>query len=159
MSGIWSQQQATNPFLLLIPFRCSQAGGSILMACSHVSEDLLLCAYVVCVCVCACHGEHVKGRGQLHRVGSLHPPLYKNKCVCMGVLPECLLVPHIHVWCLQKPEEGIRTPVTGVPNGCEPPCGQGIQARSSSRAASLLNSPSLTSPSLQPSSSLSVFAH
>lgn len=27
-----------------------------------------------------------------------------------------------HVWCPWRPEKGIRSPVTGVMNGCEPPC-------------------------------------
>lgn len=36
--------------------------------------------------------------------------------VCMCV---CTVV---HAWCPQKPEESIRSPETGVTNGCEPPC-------------------------------------
>ena len=43
--------------------------------------------------------------------------------MCMNVLLACLSVYHMHAWSLQKPEEGIRTPGTGVTDGCETPCG------------------------------------
>lgn len=31
----------------------------------------------------------------------------------MGVLPKCMPVYHVHVWCLWKPEEGIRASEIG----------------------------------------------
>lgn len=34
----------------------------------------------------------------------------------------CMFVQHIHV-VLQKPEEGLESPGTGVTDGCEAPCG------------------------------------
>jgi hypothetical protein len=37
-------------------------------------------------------------------------------CV-VNVLPACLL----HAWCPWGPEEGVRSPATGVTHGCEPP--------------------------------------
>lgn len=34
--------------------------------------------------------------------------------MCMNVLPKCTYVYHLHVWWLQRPEEGIRSLETGV---------------------------------------------
>lgn len=41
----------------------------------------------------------------------------------MTVLPACISVYHMHAWCPQRSEEGIRSPGTGVPDNCELPCG------------------------------------
>lgn len=41
----------------------------------------------------------------------------------MGNLPACMSVCHVHAWCLQSPEEGIRFPRTRVADGCELACG------------------------------------
>lgn len=30
---------------------------------------------------------------------------------------------YVHAWCPRRPEEGVRSPGTGVTGGCEPPCG------------------------------------
>lgn len=38
------------------------------------------------------------------------------------------------VKCEGRPEEGVRAPGTGLPDGCKPPCGVGVE--SSGRAAS-----------------------
>jgi hypothetical protein len=43
--------------------------------------------------------------------------------MCLGVLPACMSVYHVHGWCLQKPEEGIKRFGTGGIGGCEPPHG------------------------------------
>jgi hypothetical protein len=40
----------------------------------------------------------------------------------MVVLPACMYTCYIYVRCLQKSEEGIRSPVTGVTDGYEPHC-------------------------------------
>lgn len=34
--------------------------------------------------------------------------------ICMSVLLACTSIQHMHVWCLLKPEEGIRSDGTGV---------------------------------------------
>lgn len=39
----------------------------------------------------------------------------------IGILPTCMSVHHLHVWCPQRPEEGIGFP--GVLDNCELPCG------------------------------------
>ena len=41
----------------------------------------------------------------------LYVCLYVCTCTCVG---------HICVWCLQRSEEGVRSPGTGVTDGCEP---------------------------------------
>ena len=41
----------------------------------------------------------------------------------MSVLPACISVYHACVWCLQRPEEEIRSPGIGVTDNCKPPCG------------------------------------
>lgn len=39
----------------------------------------------------------------------------------MTVLPACISVYHMHAWCPQRSEEGIRSPGTEVMDGCGPP--------------------------------------
>ena len=46
-----------------------------------------------------------------------------NTCACMAVLPSCISVHHLCAWCPWKSKLGIRSPGTGVADGCEPPCG------------------------------------
>jgi hypothetical protein len=41
----------------------------------------------------------------------------------MDVLPACMSVYYIHDWCPLRPEKGVRSPKTGVPDGGELPCG------------------------------------
>ena len=41
----------------------------------------------------------------------------------MSVLSQCIYVHHMHAWCPQKSEEGVRVPGTRVMSICEPPCG------------------------------------
>lgn len=56
----------------------------------------------------------------------------------MSVEPACMSVHR--VWCLQRPEEGIRCHAAEVTDGCKPPCGWlGIQPRSSTKAVSAVN--------------------
>jgi hypothetical protein len=43
--------------------------------------------------------------------------------LCMSVLSQCIYVHHMHAWCPQKSEEGVRVPGTRVMSICEPPCG------------------------------------
>ena len=43
--------------------------------------------------------------------------------MCLCALPACMYVYHVCAWCLWRPEEGIRSPGTGVTDGCEPPYG------------------------------------
>ena len=43
--------------------------------------------------------------------------------VCMSVLPACTHVHCVQVWCPQRPEEGTRSPGTGVTDGCDLPYG------------------------------------
>lgn len=57
----------------------------------------------------------------------------------MDVLPEGISVYHLCAWCPWRPEEGIRCPVTGVPDGFEPMEVLGIDPWSSGRATSVLN--------------------
>lgn len=44
-----------------------------------------------------------------------------------SVLPSyfylCMYEHHLSAWCLWRPKEGIRSPRTGVTDGCEPQCG------------------------------------
>ena len=40
----------------------------------------------------------------------------------MSVLPACVSVYHMHAWCSWRPEEDIRSPVSGVMDGCDLPC-------------------------------------
>jgi hypothetical protein len=40
--------------------------------------------------------------------------------MCMSVLPVCIEVHHICVCCPENPEEGIRSPESGVTDSCEP---------------------------------------
>lgn len=53
----------------------------------------------------------------------------------------CICVYHVHVWCLQRPEQAFRSPETGIVDGCWLPCGcwEPSKPRSSGRAASILN--------------------
>lgn len=41
--------------------------------------------------------------------------------MCMCVLPACTHVYCVQVWCLQRPEEGARSPGTGDTDGCDLP--------------------------------------
>ena len=41
----------------------------------------------------------------------------------MSVLPGCLSMHHLCARCSWRPEEGVRSPRSGVTNGCEAPCG------------------------------------
>ena len=41
----------------------------------------------------------------------------------MTLLLSCMYIHHVHTWCLQKPEQTIRGPQTGVIDGCELPYG------------------------------------
>lgn len=41
--------------------------------------------------------------------------------MCLSALPECMSVTHMHAW--WKPEEDVRSPGTGLVDGCEWPCG------------------------------------
>lgn len=36
--------------------------------------------------------------------------------MCMDVLPPCIYVHYVHVWCPQRPEVGIESPRTGFTN-------------------------------------------
>lgn len=65
--------------------------------------------------------------------------------LCMGV---CLLVSLLCTWCLQRPEESIRSPGTGVAEGWESPCG-GWESNSrllQEKQVLLTAQPSLQSP-------------
>lgn len=44
----------------------------------------------------------------------------KTFILCVTVLPVCMSMPHMCAWCLLRPKECIRYPVTKVMNGCEP---------------------------------------
>ena len=37
----------------------------------------------------------------------------------LGVLPACMSLHHMHMWCLQGPQEGIRVPRSEVTDSCE----------------------------------------
>jgi hypothetical protein len=39
--------------------------------------------------------------------------------MCMGVLPVCMSMFHVHVWCLLSPEKGVRVIGAHVTDGCE----------------------------------------
>ena len=41
----------------------------------------------------------------------------------MTTLPACVYVHYVHAWCLQRPEEDIRSPGTGNTDGFETPYG------------------------------------
>lgn len=41
----------------------------------------------------------------------------------IDVLPECFYVSLVCVWSLQRPEEGVGSPRTGVTDGCDVSCG------------------------------------
>jgi hypothetical protein len=41
----------------------------------------------------------------------------------MSVLSACVSVCHTHAWHLRDLEEGVRSPETGVVDGCGQPCG------------------------------------
>jgi hypothetical protein len=42
---------------------------------------------------------------------------------CMSVLATYMSMYHMHTWCLQRSEEGTRSPAVGVIDGCEQPRG------------------------------------
>lgn len=41
----------------------------------------------------------------------------------MWFLSACMSVYHMHVWCLQRPEEGVEPGTGAVTDGCEPSLG------------------------------------
>lgn len=43
--------------------------------------------------------------------------------MAMGVWPVCVSGYHLRVWCLQKSEEGMRPPRTGITDVCDLTCG------------------------------------
>jgi len=45
----------------------------------------------------------------------------QNTCIltCMSVLPACMQVHYLYAYFLKRPEDGIRSPITGVTDGCE----------------------------------------
>jgi hypothetical protein len=43
-------------------------------------------------------------------------------CVCKVVLTVCMSRDHLYGRYLQRPEVGVRSPGTRVPDGCELPC-------------------------------------
>ena len=43
--------------------------------------------------------------------------------MCMGVLLPCMSMYCVLAWCWWRPEEAIRSPGTGVTDGCEQLCG------------------------------------
>jgi hypothetical protein len=42
--------------------------------------------------------------------------------MCLGILPTYISINHVHAWCLQWPEQGVRSPGAGITDHCEPPC-------------------------------------
>ena len=42
---------------------------------------------------------------------------------CMSFLCKKMYINHMHTWCLQRSEEGTRSPAVGVIDGCEQPRG------------------------------------
>ena len=58
--------------------------------------------------------------GALLLIGPTPPPLAFTLCVWVLCLHMCLY--SMHVQDTQKPEEGVRSPGTGVIDSCEPPC-------------------------------------
>lgn len=54
--------------------------------------------------------------------------------ICMGVLLACVFVYHMHVWCLQSPEEGMGFSGTGVRDHREPLCVLGMEPGRAARA-------------------------
>ena len=40
----------------------------------------------------------------------------------VSVLPACISVQHVHAWCLQRPEEGVGSPRSGVNDSCKLLC-------------------------------------
>ena len=52
--------------------------------------------------------------------------IYRNSLayfLCLDVLPACMSVYNIHVWCPRRPVEGDRYPGTGAADSCELSCG------------------------------------
>lgn len=43
--------------------------------------------------------------------------------MCMCVLPACMYTYYVHAWCPWGPKVGVVSPGSGVPDGCESPCG------------------------------------
>jgi hypothetical protein len=60
--------------------------------------------------------------------------------ICVGGCFSCLYVCMYCTcgWCLERPEEEIGSPGTGVTDGCEPPWALRVETRSSEGAASAL---------------------
>ena len=60
----------------------------------------------------------------------------------MSILPACMCMHHVHAWCLQRPGQGVRSPGTGVMEGCKKQCGcweLNPDLLSSARATGALN--------------------
>lgn len=47
--------------------------------------------------------------------------IFKTLFCRLGVLYTCVSVYHMHVWCLQRPEESVLSPGTCVKDSCESP--------------------------------------
>lgn len=43
--------------------------------------------------------------------------------ICVGILPVCISVHHMHALCPWRSEDGIESSGTGLTDGCDPPCG------------------------------------
>lgn len=62
----------------------------------------------------------------LRKCAALHRTLFLM-FTCMSFIRAHMSVPHIHTWCPQSTEKGIRLPETGVTDVCEPCVGAGSQ--------------------------------
>lgn len=82
------------------------------------------CAHV---CVQVCMHTCVKARSQFRTSSSVTLCLryiyfQSFSFMCMVILPTCMSVYHVHVWCLQRPKESVGSCGTGVPDDCKLPC-------------------------------------
>lgn len=107
--------------------------------------------YRVHICIWNRHNALCKG------IILICSSLFKNYFMCMSALPSCMYVYYMYAWCPWKTEEDIRSPGTGVTDGCKPPCRfWGTEPGSSARATSAFNhscvstAPPLPSPPLPP---------
>lgn len=73
----------------------------------------------------------------------------------MSILPTYVSLHYVHTWHLQRPEEGDRSPGTGVTGSCESQCSAGNKPGSPSRAASALNLCVISSPIYYPNNNIS----
>lgn len=48
--------------------------------------------------------------------------LFVLNFLCVRFLPVCVCMHTLRVHCPQRPEDGVKSPGTGVTNGCETPC-------------------------------------